>query len=159
MAFDMTRAPAVSGGSNRDQLDRHARFAVLTGSGAGGAMAGAAIALAIGRLDPLLAQACLALIFAAAALVACLTLIESFDRGQTLAAVLIGLHIAALVAAPIVLQSAPGLSAHVACAALATLLAFVAFADLSGGAVGRLGVHSGLFAFAAVYAAIYGVMG
>ncbi len=162
MAYDATRAAAIGVAAPApfdEEFDGGSRLAVLVGAIASGAMVGAALALTFGRFEAIYAHTAVALICAAAAYFASRTFLESCDRGRPVAAVLIGFHVVALVAMPIVLQLAPTQATLGVYAAFATLILFAATVNISNAAIGRMTAHAALLTLAAVYQALFGLMG
>lgn len=163
MPFDgvtTTQADGLSGAARGADGEFHVagRLGVTIGGAAVGILAGGAAAMALGRVEPLFSLAGVAAVCALAALIAGRSMLECAARRQKNAATLIGLHILALIAWPMLIQAAPNYAMFFSYAALGTLLAVAASLRLSDKAVSRLGTHSLLFGLALGYQSLAAIM-
>ncbi len=139
-------------------FDRGGRLGVFIGAVAAGAMLGAAAGMAIGLVHPYVALGGVAALTALAAFFAGKTFLHCARGRHVAVASAVGLHIASLIAMPIVLLAAPAFATLALYAAFASLLFFTATMRLSNACVGRLAAHAMLLAAAGAYYGLYALM-
>jgi hypothetical protein len=140
-------------------FDPSGRLGVLVGAGALGAMTAAVGAFAIGAIAPLFAASGVAALCVIAAFYAGKSFLENAERRDVIAAVLIGVHAAALIAWPVTLQVAPEYAAAAFGTAIGSVLAYAAATCPTAACMGRLALHAALFAAAASYQGLFTLFG
>ncbi|MET0183679.1 MAG: hypothetical protein ABW199_12420 [Caulobacterales bacterium] len=135
------------------------RLGFMIGAGTIGLMSGSALAVAIGRLDALIAIVGVTLACVVAAALSGATVSEHAKRNEIASAALAAMHVMALIAWPVALYAAPIYAGYAAYAAIGTLLLMAAGAHLTDGGVTRLSAHSLLLGAALGYQGVLALMG
>lgn len=149
MNTNVSTYAAAAAYENTSELHVPGRIGVLFGALAVGGAIGVGVGLTVGRVDFIALAGGSALVCMAALYFTLRSFFESCDLGRPLAALLIGLHMAALGLWPALVFTAPELAGPSLGVALASLGLYALFARITDTGAARLCAHGLLFAAAA----------